>query len=436
MKVMVHTERVSSRVRYIFNHIFKRILHSEIQFTTDVSEFVAFDGFKLSYGSKPLAKEFHVGSCGLLYESGCHGQEIQFSEWEELPTFFPVGQSSHIPFDLFAASFYLISRYEEYLPHREDELGRFVPKDSVAHNGQFLDSPIVDLWAFKLAEKLSDYFNAVAYRTQHAHIHVCIEVKTAFKYLEKGVIDTIGFMGGAFLRLRLRTFLDQIRILLKLKPDPHDIYDRIINMLHAHDKDKRIKKKHVTFFFHLGDYSPVDRGTSWLSRRYRETIKHIGDHADLGLRFSFRNSSMEAISEETKRFEQVTQRPLVRTKTARSKIAMPGHYRNLVDISSLEDYSMGYPNATGFRASTATPFYYYDLDFEVQTPLKVVPYAIHSEALGDMQERQMLLQVKSLLKPVKRVGGHFVTLIRHEDLCSENREAYFTLIQKLLDAEI
>ena len=37
---------------------------------------------------------------------------------------------------------------------------------------------------------------------------------------------------------------------------------------------------------------------------------------------------------------------------------------------------MGYPDTIGFRASTCTPFLFYDLDFEVQTPLMIHPYQL------------------------------------------------------------
>ena len=47
------------------------------------------------------------------------------SQWKGLPVFFQTTSDSDIPFDVFAASFFLVSRYEEYLEFQPDAHGRF-----------------------------------------------------------------------------------------------------------------------------------------------------------------------------------------------------------------------------------------------------------------------------------------------------------------------
>ncbi len=46
--------------------------------------------------------------------------------------------SGDFPFDIFAASFYLLSRYEEYLPHEKDMYGRYAHTNSLAFREHFL----------------------------------------------------------------------------------------------------------------------------------------------------------------------------------------------------------------------------------------------------------------------------------------------------------
>ena len=43
-----------------------------------------------------------------------------------------------IPFDVFSATFFLVSRYEEYLPHVKDDYGRFLATESLAFKEDFL----------------------------------------------------------------------------------------------------------------------------------------------------------------------------------------------------------------------------------------------------------------------------------------------------------
>jgi hypothetical protein len=91
----------------------------------------------------------------------------------------------------------------------------------------------------------------------------------------------------------------------------------------------------------------------------------------------------------------------------------------LLDFEVEEDYSMGYPDQLGFRASTCTPFYFYDLDFEIQTPLKVFPFSISDLVLREsleLSEKQAFQKVKESFEIVKSVNGTFVTLFHNKIL--------------------
>ncbi len=50
------------------------------------------------------------------------------------------------PFDIFAATFYLLSRYEEYLPHEKDMYGRYAHENSLAFKEGFLKLPLINIW--------------------------------------------------------------------------------------------------------------------------------------------------------------------------------------------------------------------------------------------------------------------------------------------------
>ena len=89
----------------------------KIDFTTTIDTFIAHKGPKMSYGKSPLGNEFFAESVDLLFEYGLQNTTIEVNDWDGLPIFFGVSKKSKFPFDVFAASFYLLSRYEEYLPH-------------------------------------------------------------------------------------------------------------------------------------------------------------------------------------------------------------------------------------------------------------------------------------------------------------------------------
>ena len=89
------------------------------------------------------AAEFYCFGCGgcpvLLTEPGC-----EHEGGESYQAFFRT--EGDIGFDIFAAIFYLLTRYEEYLPFQKDSYGRFDHRQSVAFRNDFLDQPLINTW--------------------------------------------------------------------------------------------------------------------------------------------------------------------------------------------------------------------------------------------------------------------------------------------------
>jgi len=146
--LLIYTHKVTPRVRYIFKHIFTSVLGLTVAFTSDIETFVAHIG-----------NELHFGRVELLFEQGINDTSIQVKDWNGVPCFFNVKSSvSRLPYDIFAASFYLLSRYEEYLPHVKDTFGRFPSSESLAFQNDFLQIPVIDEWIERLREVFVAYY--------------------------------------------------------------------------------------------------------------------------------------------------------------------------------------------------------------------------------------------------------------------------------------
>ena len=145
---LIYTPEVTSRLKFVFKQVCTRMLGLPIDFTNVIETFIAHEGLKMSYGSQPLGSEFFIKSHGLLFEQGISDVDIYVQDWQETKCFFYAGEKSHLPFDIFSAAFYMLSRYEEYLPHVKDAYGRFTKKDSIAYQHHFLDQPVVDIWVY------------------------------------------------------------------------------------------------------------------------------------------------------------------------------------------------------------------------------------------------------------------------------------------------
>jgi len=180
--ILIYTHKITPRVNYIFKHIFTRTLLIDIKLTTKVEEFVAYSGPKLSYTKVPLGNEFFIKSSELLFQQGINDIEINISKWDETLCFFPVGLKSTIPFDIFSASFYLITRYEEYLPHIKDTHNRFPAKESIAFKHGFLEKPLIDIWAYKLLKEIKIRFPEYEHKNRSYQFISTIDIDNAYTY--------------------------------------------------------------------------------------------------------------------------------------------------------------------------------------------------------------------------------------------------------------
>jgi len=407
----------------------------EYEITGELNVFVGHEGVKFSYGTKPLGEETFIWSQGLLDEHGIDNYDIEVIPWGELPAFFPSPERSDVPFDIFAAAFYLITRYEEYLPQVKDDYGRYSPYESTAFKNNFLKLPLIDLWVQKLAVQLLGEPLSTLSRKRTVNKLIAVEVATFSKYKKRGVvINTTAFVRH-LRKLQLNRAWSQLKTLFNVEEDPYDNCDKILELYKQYRGTRvRSKKQHLDllFFFHLGDYNDQNTGVTYKSKSYLEAIKHIADYVRIGLRFSS-NTSQKDVYKEEKRFEELLKRPLHYTMAAHSKIAMPGHYKLLVDTKTMEDYSMGYVNEPGLRASTSFPFYFYDLDYEVQTPLLIHPYAIHynSISLKMLNGQQQVLQ--EIMDNVKEVGGNFIAQYYYEHFDRDIKSHAFGVLESIIN---
>ena len=137
------------------------MLELTFSLTSAVEVFVAHSGPKMSYTDKSLGDEFNMTSHSLLFERGIIDQDLTVYDWQGIPAFFKTNEKSPIPYDIFAASFFLLTRYEESSLKLKTSSEFFDPSQSLAFKEGFLDMPLVDLWVFKLYGIMSAHFTEI-----------------------------------------------------------------------------------------------------------------------------------------------------------------------------------------------------------------------------------------------------------------------------------
>ncbi|RZS99934.1 polysaccharide deacetylase family protein [Aquimarina brevivitae] len=404
--ILIYVPKTSSRVVYTFRHICKRILGLEVDFTSKIESFIAHEGPKFSYGKQQLGKELYFQSVELLFEQGLNDVVPTVQEWDDTKGFFAVkNEASALPFDIFAASFFLLSRYEEYLPHVKDDKGRYVASESLAYKNKFLQDPVVDIWALKFLKIIKDKFPEVKTTSKNFSIAPVVVVSQTFAYNQKGIIRSLGGVFRDLWFFNLKEVSDRIKVILNLRKDPYNTFDYLIDL-------QRKKKRDLRVMIGLGDYTTYEKNISYNNPVHQRLIKHIADYIKVGLKLSYDAiADMTKLKKEKARIELILNRQLQYSFCSFNKIKLPVAYRNLIELEVKEDYSLGYADFAGFRAGTCHPFLFYDLDYEVQTPLMVHPISISYQSFVTGVDLETVKnRMLSIIDKVKSVNGIFIPI--------------------------
>lgn len=428
--LLIYTRKISPRIVYTFKHICTNILGIPIKFTSKIEEFIAHEGMKLSYGRQPLGNELFFQKVDLLMEQGFSEVEIKVQPWDDTFCFFSVPEISALPFDIFAASFYLLSRYEEYLPHVKDDSGRFPASESLAYQEGFLQTPVIDLWAYKFREVLKQRFPRIKLEKRKFKTRAIIAVEHVFAYRNKGFLRSVFGAHIDLIHLRFGKIVDRVRVLSRLKKDPFNVFEDLIELI----KEYKLK---MLFMFQLSDFTVHDRNINHNRMPYRSVIKYVADYTKVGLLMGFfAREDFKILRREKLRMEDIIHSPLNHVINTKYDLVLPDSYNNLSEMEIKNDYSMGYPESPGFRAGTCTPFLFYDINMEVTTPLVVHPYAFNSMVLENFKYEEILAIVDRMLEEVKRVEGTFKAIFKNQDFSEySNKEVYYSFLKRIYEVE-
>ena len=239
--ILIYTHKITLRSKYIFNFFFTDMYEIPYQLTQNKEEFLAYSGPNLNYSNNKLDDEFFVKAFGLIHEIGIKEQNIPVGMWNDEVILFKNNPYDEIPFDIFSAAFYLITRYEEYLPHITDLHNRFEAESSIAYQHEFLHKPLVNYWLNDFKNILLKRYPQLTFKQyQYSYIST-IDIDNAYAFKQKGVMRTIGGYGRSIVNFFWEDFTERTRVLFGKMKDPYDTYDEQIE----------IQKKYnlLVFFF-------------------------------------------------------------------------------------------------------------------------------------------------------------------------------------------
>lgn len=411
--LLILVNSVNPRLQYAFQLMLHDTAGIDFQFTTDRNYFENYQGTKFSYTDHPSGSGIHFTPHRILFEKGINEQHVNVFEWEGTFALFGTHHHSAWPFDPFAASFYLASRYEEYMPHLRDAHDRFEAESSLAFQKNFLTKPLINIWAEKLKLLLNERFPSLIFHERKYRFISTLDIDNAWAFRQKGIMRTAGAFARALTKLDFAEVIFRAQALLGLKKDPFDTYDFQIEL------QRRFGFRSI-YFILLGEYGENDKNVSPSNRKFRSLVKFLADYAEVGIHPSYAsNKDSSRLKTEIATLNKILKREVTRSRQHFLILKLPGTYRNLIVRDITDDYTMGYAHHVGFRASICTPYFFYDLDQEQITSLRIHPFAVMDATLKyymKIEPHQAMDYIQPLIDEVKAVNGDFVSLWHNESL--------------------
>ena len=370
----VYCPDVGPRIRYVFEFI-------RIQWNLD--ELIFLDKKSLSadnvtpfinYSNEALPQSSAQFIPGPITQEG---KKIipDLPEWiDGLPYFFKSNNlaTGIVSYDIPGMIFYMLSRMEEYENSGRDSLGRMEGRNSFAQKNGFLHLPVVDLWIEKLAKL---YFKEGIPKSG-SKFNLTVDIDIAWAFANRPLWENLGGAFKELIFLRRKKFQARLAVWAGLNQDPFEVYDYL----------KKIQDLHgaVQYFILLGDRTKLDRNFHWKNPAFNTLIKKLSGYSDPGLHpSSLASGNLFLLRKEKQRLESILGKDVKKSRQHYLLMKLPETYRDLLSAGISEDYTMGFHDLPGCRAGTTKSFFWYDLEMEKTTDLKIYPFYVMDVTLNN-----------------------------------------------------
>ncbi|MEO7309424.1 MAG: hypothetical protein ABIX01_03425 [Chitinophagaceae bacterium] len=404
--MLLYTTHITPRLAFMAHWLGMRLFGKPLAIVTNKEDLKDTD-LVLNYTNQKLEKHASgwIQPHGLLYETGIHQQNIKVKTRHGLPYFFETGGDYH--FDLLAAGFYLIQRYEEYLPHGVDMYGRYAHENSLAFNHGFLQLPLVDLWVEDFKKTLPG--DPGKWFISNGCFLPTYDIDIAYSYKGKGLLRN---MAGASRSLaQWKLLRERGQVLIGKQQDPFDVYSDL-DLLHH-----QFHLQPIYFLLFAAKTQRYDKNLDPGTPEMKNLVKNITAKYDVGIHPSWQSGDDETLVEK----EIIALQSSGITKVSASRqhyirMDLPHTYEALIRRGITRDYSMGYGSINGFRASTSYAYQWFNMQLDQTTSLTVFPFC-YMEANSVFEQNdtpaQALKELQRYHDLIKRTGGTLITIFHN-----------------------
>ncbi|HUS86924.1 MAG TPA: polysaccharide deacetylase family protein [Bacteroidales bacterium] len=429
-----------NKINYVLD-IFKKIYD-----TPDLYDYLSYTDCTLTSSGvlvKQSEQSINLFSKNELFDL----KTVAYADWDDRSLPFLLNSSSDliqevftvkdnlviINYDIIAASFYLLSGWQELSPNNYDQHNRFKYSGSIQKVLGFTRIPLVNYYFDILKTALEKFLNKrIKMRSSS------IQDIMVFLTHDIDIINRIWFE-DTMSSIRKKEFLNIPAIFIsgfrgKIQKSLIRKILEIESSLSVKSTFFMLGKKGTTNNIKCADYKLTSKGVREIIAAIRENGSEVALHGSPGTETN-RNllkSELSMIDPEPKgnRFHFL--------------LFKSGNTAAALQAAGIKyDSTLGFAEDIGFRNSFCHPFYLYDIENDRPTEVIEIPLIVMDTTLRRKEYlgsgTQSIEEIRQLIREIKKFGGVF-TLLWHNNYFSGYkhsgfREMYGEIIASLKEAE-
>lgn len=336
--------------------------------------------------------------------------------------------------DIFAASFFMLTRWEEYVNKSRDSHDRFPATESLAYKQGFLDRPIVNEYVETLKKMLLELDINLKFKAYKFNLMLTHDVDVPLKYRTlKSEIRPI--LANAIKRFQIKDSfiqsLDKIKVHLKLQKDPFDTFDYLM------DVSEKVGVK--SYFFFMGEgltkydnkYKSDDNFIKDLINKIKQRDHHIGIHPT----YDAYNKKVQ-FRKEKEELEKNLKTNITFGREHYLRFEIPTTWQIWEDNRMTWDSTCSYADKEGFRCGVCYPYSVFNILTRKKLKLKEKPLIVMEGSFTTYQPNikaeDMEYKIKQLIKEVKKYNGDFVFLWHNSSFNTSYWKKYQDIYERVL----
>jgi len=289
--------------------------------------------------------------------------------------------------DIFASSFFMLTRWEEYVNKIRDIHNRFPATASLSYTNNFLHRPIVNEYIEMLWNMIKFLDIKQKRKEKKFKLILSHDIDHLYRWKSwKQIFRTIG--GDVLRRKNLKLALGRINQYNNIKQgrekDPYDTFDWLMSK----SESIRIKSR---FYFMSGGVTKYDNNYKIDEKKCIELIKEIRKRGHIiGFHGSYASyNNLQQWRKEKELLERVCQGGVNEGRQHYLRFEVPTTWQIWEDNNMQIDSTCGYADREGFRCGTGDDFSVFNILTRKKLNLKERPLVIMECTLQSPQYRSL-----------------------------------------------